>query len=964
MHVHLRSSVWRPEARPLAMPLIVRLALVGWCVWLFQGESSGAGGAPVIEKSPISVVDLRCEGEAEPVGLDVAMPQLAWKLVSPERGQYQTAYQIQAASSRAALEADAPDLWDTGRVESRALYGLRYAGKPLGSNQEVWWRVRVWDRAGRVSEWSPSARWVTGLLDANRWHAKWIAARTNVDSVLFRREFVLKSKPVRALVHVSGLGHYVMFLNGCRVGDRQFTPGWTLYSKTVLYDTYEVTEYLCAGTNAVGLMLGPGMYHVVRRGRFSKFEGSFGPLRAICQIHVWYADGTEDVFVTDDAWRVHPGPITFCNIYGGEDFDARLVQPGWSRPGFDDSGWAAAVGVEPGTARMYGFAHAPSPVRIIETNRAVSIRRLDGSARWLVDLGQNAAHMPWIKVGGARGTRFRIRPGEILNPDGSVNQRTMGAKPERGYYWCEFVKSTDEPEEWYPIFWYVGCRYLEIEAEPVVGEVAPEVISAAGWVVHADVRPVGRFECSDELLNRIRRLVRWAQRSNMMSVFTDCPHREKLGWLEQYHLNGPALRFEFDVARTFRKTMRDMADSQTEDGLVPNIAPEYTRFKGAFRAAAEWGSAVIQVPWQQYIFCGDTNLLREYYPVMSRYLAYLESRATNEILGEGLGDWYDLGPNRPGAAQLTPPELTATAFLFYDNALMARIATILGQTNDAARFYARAMAIRRAFNARFYDQERGVYGAGSDAANAIALAMGLVEPREKQRVLSTLISTIKERGYMTTAGDVGFRFLLRALADNGRSDLVYRIVTQQDRPGYAYQLKLGETSLTEAWDANPTSSHNHFMLGQVVEWLYHDLGGIQPDPTRPGFEHVIINPAYLPALDWVEVEYDSVRGRIAVRWQRSGGELVTKVHVPVGATATVLVPGTSPELVRESGKPISGRDDLRVVGVEFGRVRIEVGSGEYEFVSCESAVRNGMLCGGRPGRLKEGLDFVRGGGIN
>lgn len=935
MHAHLKSSVWKLEAQRPGTHLFIRLAQVCWCVCLLCGVSVGTWADQGVEKSSISVVDLRCEGESEPVGLDEAQPRLAWKLVSPERGQYQTAYQIQAASTRAGLEADAPDLWDTGRVPSQMQSDVRYSGKPLLSNQEVWWRVRVWDRSGRVSAWSPSARWVTGLLDTNHWRAKWITARTNADSLLLRREFVLRSKPMRGLVHVSGLGHYLMFLNGARVGDRQFAPGWTLYSKTVLYDTYEVTASLRAGTNAVGLMLGPGMYHVVRRGRFSKFEGSFGPLRAICQIHVWYPDGVEEVIVTDETWRVHPGPITFSSIYGGEDFDARLVQSGWSCPGFDDSGWAGAVVANPGTARMYGYAHAPSPVRVIETNYAVSIRRLAGPAHWLVDLGQNAAHMPWIKVAGARGTRFRIRPGEILDSDGAVNQRTMGAKPERGFYWSEFVKGTDAPEEWHPVFWYVGCRYLEIEAEPAPRGTAPDLISAAGWVVHADVGTMGRFECSSELLNRIRRLVRWAQRSNMMSVFTDCPHREKLGWLEQYHLNGPALRFEFDVARTFRKTMRDMADSQTEDGLVPNIAPEYTRFKSTFRAAAEWGSAVILVPWQQYIFCGDTNLLREYYPVMTRYLAYLERRATNNILAEGLGDWYDLGPNKPGVAQLTPPELTATAFLYYDNVVMERIALILGHTNDAVRFRARAAAVRRAFNARFYDPGRGLYGAGSDAANAIALAMGLVEPGEKQQVLTALVNAIKERGYMTTAGDVGFRFVLRALADSGRSDVVYRLVTQEDKPGYAYQLRMGETSLTEAWDANSTSSHNHFMLGQVIEWLYHDLAGIQPDPARPGFAHVFIKPAYLPDLDWVEAEYDSVRGRIAVRWHRTGGKIVTKVRVPVGATATVFVPAANPERVRESGRPVSGRDDLRVVGTEPGRVRIEIGSGEYEFISAE-----------------------------
>jgi hypothetical protein len=455
--------------------------------------------------------------------------------------------------------------------------------------------------------------------------------------------------------------------------------------------------------------------------------------------------------------------------------------------------------------------------------------------------------------------------------------------------------------------------------------------------VHSIAEPIGEFAASNELLNRIRTLVRWAQRSNMVSVLTDCPHREKLGWLEQYHLNGPSIRYEFDVTRIFRKAMRDMADSQTDAGLIPNIAPEYTVFPGTFRAAAEWGCAFIFVPWQQYQFTGDGSLMRDYYDDMRKYMDYLASRASDHIIDEGLGDWYDLGPaDRPGVAQLTPPPVTATAFYYYDARLMSQIATLLDKQDDAQTYAKLADDIRAAWLREFRHADSGTYATNSQCSNALALVMELAEPEDRDAALAALVKDVRDRGNAMTAGDVGFRYLLQALAQGGRSDVIYDMINQDERPGYGYQLKRGATSLTEAWDANHHASHNHFMLGHIVEWFYKDLVGIDSDPAGPGFKRIVIRPNPVGDLTWAEATYHSIRGPIHCRWDRDDGRFTLAVTIPANTTATVYLPAgdnVESDAVTESGVPAAESPGVKFVGRDGERLVYAIESGSYTFES-------------------------------
>jgi hypothetical protein len=899
----------------------------------------------------LTPVDLRCDYAVNPTGVDSPNPRLFWELESKERGQLQSAYQILVASSEKNLARDDGDLWDSGKVSSDETIQISYGGKEIKSSQQVFWKVRAWNADGKVSAWSKPATWTMGLLSTNDWQAKWIgAADTNIPSLLLRHEFVVKVGLKRALVNVCGLGQYELSLNGKKVGDDFLSPGWTKYNKTCLYDTRDITANLQRGKNAVGISLGNGMYNVLGTAdRYTKFKGSFGPQKAIAQIRLEYADGSVDTIGTDESWRVAIGPITFSSIYGGEDFDARFVQNGWDKINFDDSKWQAAKVVSGPGGELRGLSCVAPPIKKFEIHKPVSSRTLT-NGDVVFDLGQNAAHIPKISITGPAGSRVRIIPSELVGTNGSADQGSMGVGRRSGI-WCDFTKATGGVETWSPKFFYIGCRYFEVKSFLAKGETKlPAVKSIEGVVVQSSSEPVGEFECSSPFFNRIRNLVRWAQRSNMMSVMTDCPTREKLGWLEQDYLNGPALRYEFDLAQLFTKVLNDIADSQLTNGLAPTTAPEYVIFhdrgdtnhlRGIFGDSPEWGSAFLLVPCQQYEFDGDLNLFRTHYDAMKNYLAYFGSRASNNIVSYGLGDWYDLGPKHPGVAQLTPIALTATAFYFQSAQIMSRAAALLGKTDDAKQFSDLAENIRAAFNERFYDATNHFYATGSQTANSIPLVLGICEPTNRAAVLDAIVADIRKRGNAFTAGDVGYRYLLRALADGGRSDVIFDINNRSDKPGYGMQLAKGATSLTEAWDAGRDSSQNHFMLGQIQEWFYHDLAGIQNDPESAGFKKIIINPQPVGDVTWVKAGYNSIRGKVVSDWKRDGRKFTLQVTIPANTTATVFIPAKSAGDVTVGGKAIPQVTSVKLLREENGRAIFEIASGSYEFEATDYHVSRG-----------------------
>ncbi len=900
---------------------------------LLCGALPAAARSTTRPGSDLSPAGLTTVSRVNPSGIGTLNPEFGWQLKAARegsRGLTATGYRILVASSQQALSEGRGDVWDSGRVSSEALRAV-FSGVPLQSATGYFWKMRVWDGKHRGSAWSRPASFTTALLHGEDWKAHWIAASSErvqgAPLPIFRHGFRVKKPVARALLFVSGLGQYEARINGQDVTNAVLTPGWSDYRKHVFYDTFDVTNLLKSGDNAVGVLLGNGMYNVERLpGRYTKLVASMGQPKLILQMRIVYSDGSEETVSSDQSWKTTDGPVRLSQTYGGEDFDARKEPAGWDSIGFDDSEWKNALEVDgPGGALE---AEQIPLIRQMKVYSAVKVTEPKPGVK-VYDLGQNFAGWPRIVVKGEAGATMRMMAGELLDKDGLVTQASANAYPRHGPNLFDYtLKGGSKQERWRPRFSYYGFRYVQVETS---GNASIEKLDGAA--IYDAVRTDGDFSASNGLLTRIHKLIDFGITGNLVSVLTDCPHREKLGWLEQTQLMAASIMYNFDVRLLYEKRAEDIADEQLPDGMVPSTAPEYTIFGGAgqessdFRNTPEWGSADILAAWHAYQFYGDTDILRDHYKSMQRYLNYLETRADGHIITFGLGDWYDIGPGAPGRSKLTSAGITATGTFYEDLIAMARIAAILGRPQDAAGYTQQAIEVRDAFNARFFHADTNQYDRSSQTDNAIPLALGMVPAGHQAAVLTNLVADIHAHEDTVTSGEIGYHYLVLALMQGGRSDVLYEMLHRTDGPGYGYQLAHGATALTEAWDANPHSSQDHFMLGDAEEWLYRGLAGIDFDLTRSPDERIRIAPAVVGDLESASASYHSALGMVKSEWSLHRGQLRMKVAVPAGATATVVFPRQFAGRVMESGKALAVGNGVK--RVEAGSCVVK--SGEYVF---------------------------------
>ncbi|HEY5481646.1 MAG TPA: family 78 glycoside hydrolase catalytic domain, partial [Verrucomicrobiae bacterium] len=788
----------------------------------------------------LKVEGLKCEYRVNPLGLDTPQPRLSWLLESPQRGQRQTAYQVLAASTPDLLAKGKGDLWDSGKVASGESVQVGYGGQPLRPGQRVYWKVRSWDREGQPSGYSPAAWWEMGLLSPADWRAAWITRKRaeplsegqmfeDHPAPLFRKGFLIEKKISRARAYVSGLGYYELRLNGQRVGDQVLDPGWTAYAKRVLYSSYDVTDQLKRGQNALGVMLGNGWFdplplrlwgHINPRDNLT-----IGNPRVIVQLVVDFTDGTSQTVVTDESWKVGNGPILRNSVYLGEVYDARKEQPGWDRPGFDDSGWPQAVSAtEPlGSLR----AQSAPPIRVTRTLKPIKLTEPKPGV-WIFDLGQNFAGWARLRVQGPAGTRVRLRYGELLYPDGTLNGMTavcgqikqggpnyrydgVGA-PKTAWQMEEYILKGQGEEVYTPRFTFHGFRYVEVTGFP--GK--PTLNTLEGLRLNSDVAPVGSFTCSNERFNRIQQMVLWTELSNLLSVESDCPHREKFGYGGDIVAAGEMAMLNFDMARFYGKAVDDLADAVRPNGGFTETAPFVgisDEGLGERSGPVGWGTAQPFLLWRLYQYYGDRRLIEENYELTKRWIALLQSRAKDGILDNGISDHESLAPK--------PRALTGTGFYYFNVKLFANLARVLGKNAEAAEAEALAATIKTAFNRKFLQPGTGRYDAATQACQAFALYLGLVPVEEQERALAVLVRDIEDAhaGHLTT-GIFGTKFMLHALADSGRADVAFKVVNQKTFPGWGYMLENGATTLWEHWEfSDNTFSHNHPMFGSVSEWF-------------------------------------------------------------------------------------------------------------------------------------------------
>lgn len=899
----------------------------------------------------LRVLNLQCENKTNPLGIESLKPKLSWQIQSDARNTMQTAYRVLVAGDAAKLAGNNADVWDSGKVPSRASLQVSCNGKPMQAAKTYYWKVMVWDNHGKASAWSSTASWQIGLLTKKDWYgADWIAYDRLPDSLaivpfyhgkgpkklgvandvlpLIRKNFNVDGKLKKATLYLCGLGHFELSLNGKKVGDHFLDPGWTKYDKQALYLLFDVTKQLIAGKNTIGVMLGNGFYYIPRDRRYRKLTGAFGYPKMICRLMLEYDSGRVDNVVSDGSWKTAPSPITFSSIYGGEDYNANLEQAGWNTNNFDDSTWRDVVKVD-GILEL--STQMAEPLKIMQELKPQSKKQLANGA-WIYDVGQNFSGIPQISVQGKKGDTVRIVPAELVNEDGSANQKASGSP-----HYYDYVLKGNGVETWHPLFTYYGFRYLQVQGAVPQGEInaskRPLIVDIKGLHTRNSAETVGSFACSNELFNKTFKLIDWAMKSNMASVFTDCPHREKLGWLEEAHLVGSSLHYNYDIVGLARKCINDMRISQTEDGLIPEISPEYVKFDEPFRDSPEWGSNAVILPWYVYQWYGDKEVLAQNYEMIKRYLAYLDKKSKNHLLYQGLGDWYDLGPNPPGVSQLTPQGITATSLYYYDLDIAGKIATLLGKTDDAASYTKLAIEVKQAYNQKFFNADTKQYGTGSQAANAMSVYAGLVERQYKGAVVSNIVKDIRGRGNALTAGDIGYRYLLRVLDDEGRSDVIYDMNSRADVPGYGYQLAHGATALTESWAALPSVSNNHFMLGHLMEWFYSGLAGIRPADDAIAFNKIEIRPETVGNVTWAKANYKSPYGNISGSWEKGRGLFKLEVSIPANTTASIFLPVKNNATIMVDGQNIKTRHDLKFIGYHDGKAEIKVGSGNYTFIA-------------------------------
>lgn len=918
---------------------------------------------------------LRCEYRVNPLGLDILQPRLSWIVYSDGRNQRQTAYQILVADSRDELDRDFGNLWDSGRVETNQANCL-YKGKPLRSRQRCHWKVRLWNGDGTKSEWSPPAFWTMGLLREIDWQAQWIGHDAPYESVqssghvatgyvstsspgivglmvnafrsyapkflrrlvhlILRRKLVrfkpvlipcpyirkqfTARKPVGATLYASALGIYELHLNGSRVGDDYFAPGWTDYNRRVYYQTYDVTSLVVEGENVIGGILSDGWYsgYIGPEGKRSYY--GVHP-RLVAQLEIEYADGSVSSVRSDSTWKATTGPHLEADLLMGETYDARIELTGWTQPSYVDSGWLPVTVSKAVNAELKATIHAPvqkmgeiRPLRVWESRPGC----------YVFDFGRNFSGWVRLKVNGKVGTKVVLRFAERLNLDGTIYTANLRLARATDTY----ILKGDGEEQWEPRFTYHGFQYVEVSGYPGV----PDLDWITGIVVHSALPDTGRFECSSDLVNALYQNIKRTQKANFVDIPTDCPQRdERLGWLGDAQVFARTATYNMDAAAFLSKWLVDVSDAISQDGAYPEFAPRPFRTSPG---APGWGDAGIICPWILYHVYGDTRVIEQHYGSMKKWIEYVRE-ANPDLLwtqhtGNNNGDWLALD-------ERTPKEVLATAYFAYSSCLLARMASFIGQEEDAKKYESLYQAIKQAFNQAYVAHDGHVKG-DTQTCYVLALHFNLLPEELRSRSARLLVDAIhRAHGHLST-GFFGTAYLPRALTANGYIDTAYRLLLTETLPSWGYCIRQGATSVWERWDGwtdekgfqRPTmNSFSHCSFGSIGEWLYTTVAGIDTD--GPGFKRILIYPQPGGGLTYARAHYDSVNGRIATHWRIEGETFELDVTIPANTTATVFVPTCDVASVTEGKRPVEHAGEIELLRAENSRVVLKIGSGRYQF---------------------------------
>ena len=888
--------------------------------------------------SQVKILKIKCQNLSDPVGIGDQKPTFSWIVKSDEQNERQTAYQVIVADNQQDINKNEGNVWDSGKINSGKSNGIIYDGKVLISSHKYYWKVRIWSRGGK-SEYSSASTFTTAILHENEWQAKWIGEGLSIDpdnrngfyyepirvdangdslkyngkSLLLRKQITFSKPVTSALINVCGLGLYELMINGEKVGNKVLNPAKTNYAKMVLYDTYDVTDFLQKGENAIGIMLGNGWFNPIPKWWTWRMQW-YGEKRAMLQMQLTFDDGTTQTLITDGSWKIAEGPVRKHCIYDGETYDATKEITGWDTPEFDDSLWANAKEISAPKGEL--MTQEMPAIKKNETLKPVSVNYPENSMA-LVDFGQNFSGWIRIKLHGTKGDSIVFRYAE-QQKGGMLDVTSNNRAVVKDVY----IAKGDETEIYEPRFTYHGFQFVEISGLDY--QLAENDIE--GIVVHSAVEPVGTFECSNEDINKIHNAVLWSQRANLMGFPTDCPQRdERLGWLGDAHIISEEAIYNFDMQSFYKKWLDDIRINQETSGDINFISPR-TIYEGP---AVSWSTGYLLIVWYNYLYYGNKSILKEHYDSMKEYVDFLSTLAEDNILPKDkYGDWLSTDEGWERGL----PMLNSTAFYYYATTILTKVALVLDKTDDVQNYTDLAENIKTAFNKKYYDSTKHNYGAGSQYENAMPLFLNLVPENDKSAVLNSLINDImaKREKHLTT-GMLGTKYMMELLSREGKNDVAWALATQNTYPGWIDMLD-GFNTLSEKWNSKVRTSHNHIMFGSIDSWFYKYLAGIQADEKNAGFQHIVIKPCVPEDLDWVKASLNTVKGKVASEWYRSADEFILRITVPFGSEATVYVPSQSEE-VKEGD--IAANDATRVsfLKMDGDYAVFNVGSGEYKFIS-------------------------------
>lgn len=892
----------------------------------------------------ISTQNLRCEMLENPHGIDAVHPRLSWEITGEGRNITQTAYQVIVASSPAKLAANTGDLWDSHKVISGRSIMVSYAGKPLFSRAACYWKVKIWTTKGE-STWSQPAYWTEGLLTPADWKAKWIgydhgfawdsvSKFSRLSARYYRKQFNAAQSIKKATVYVVGLGHYELFINGQPVSNQVLSTPPTDYTRSVIYNTFDVTADIQKGTNALAATLGNGRFFTMRPKYKPQKIKEFGFPKMLLQLELEYTNGARQLIVSDDSWKfTADGPIRTNNEYDGEEYDATKEFPGWNNTGFDDSKWLKPELVAAPGGKL--VAQMNEPIRVVQTVKPLSVKPLKAGT-YIMDMGQNMAGWLNMKVKGNRGQKVQLRYAETTKNDGELSLANLRDAKVTDVY---TLKGGGE-ESWHPVFVYHGFRYVEIVDYPGT----PTVDDFEGQVVNDDLENTGHFETSSELINKIYRNACWGIRANYKGMPLDCPQRnERMPWLADHATGAYSESFVFDNAKLYAKWLNDIQQAQKPDGALPDVAPAYWNY---YSDNMTWPGTYLQIADMLYQQYGDIRPVAEHYASMKKWLAYMKQKYMKDyvLTKDKYGDWC-MPPESPelihskDPARTTDGELIASAYYFRMLGLMEGFAKLLGKPQDVQEFAALAASIKSKFNQKFFNAQTQQYSNNTVTANLLPLYFGMVPQASQQAVAKSIQDKIliANTGHIST-GVIGTQWLMRGLTNQGHADIAWHLATNTDYPSWGYMVNKGATTFWELWNgdtADPSmNSQNHVMLlGDLLVWFYEDLAGIRSAPEHPAFEQLIMKPQAVDGLNFVKASYHSIHGLIKSDWTKENGKFTWGISIPANTKALIYVPAKTAESVTESGKKAITAEGVKYVRMDQNCAVFEVGSGSYAFES-------------------------------